>query len=42
MVKLKVGRFAPEHVGQLGFYVAWVDDSLRVPDRHEATVGILL
>ena len=42
MVELKIGRFAPEHVGQLGFYVAWVDDNLRVSDRHEATVGILL
>ena len=42
VVELRVSRFAPEHVGQLGFYVAWVDDNLRIPGRHEATVGILL
>ncbi len=42
VVELKVGRFAPEHLGQLGFYVAWVDDNLRTPDRHSPTVGILL
>jgi len=42
VLELKIGRFAPEHLGQLGFYVAWVDDNLRVPDRHSPTVGILL
>jgi predicted nuclease of restriction endonuclease-like (RecB) superfamily len=42
VVELKVGRFAPEHAGQLGFYVAWVDANLRVADRHAPTIGILL
>jgi predicted nuclease of restriction endonuclease-like (RecB) superfamily len=42
VVELKVGPFAPEHLGQLGFYVAWVDGNLRQPDRHSPTVGILL
>ncbi|MGI8682718.1 MAG: PDDEXK nuclease domain-containing protein [Mycobacteriales bacterium] len=42
VLELKIGRFVPEHLGQLGFYVAWVDDNLRVPDRHSPTVGILL
>jgi len=42
VVELKIGTFAPEHLGQLSFYVAWVDDKLRVPDRHSPTVGILL
>jgi len=42
VLELKIGTFAPEHLGQLGFYVAWVDDNLRVPDRHSPTVGILL
>ncbi len=42
VVELKIGRFAPEHAGKLGFYVAWVDANLRVPDQHSPTVGILL
>jgi len=42
VLELKVGRFAPEHLGQLGFYVSWVDANLRVPDRHSPTIGILL
>ena len=42
VVELKIGRFAPEHTGQLGFYVAWVDDNLRIADRHAPTIGILL
>lgn len=32
----------PEHLGQLGFYIARVDDHLRIPDRHSPTVGIPL
>lgn len=42
VVELKIGRFEPEYTGQLGFYVALVDDQLRRPDRHAPTVGILL
>ncbi|GAA3514355.1 PDDEXK nuclease domain-containing protein [Georgenia daeguensis] len=42
VVELKIGRFAPEHLGQLGFYVSWVDANLRDLDRHSPTVGILL
>ena len=42
VVELKTGKFAPEHAGQLGFYVAWVEDNLRRPDQHAETVGILL
>ncbi|TQF65301.1 DUF1016 domain-containing protein [Rhodococcus spelaei] len=42
VVELKVGRFEPEYAGKLGFYVAWVDENLRVPDRHAPTIGILL
>jgi len=41
VVELKTGKFKPEHVGQLGFYVALVDDRLRRP-QHAPTVGILL
>ena len=42
VVELKIGRFKPEYTGQLGFYVAMVDDQLRRPGTHAATVGILL
>ncbi len=42
VVELKIGRFDPGYVGQLGTYVAVVDDRLRRPDRHAPTVGILL
>ncbi len=42
VVELKVGAFKPEHLGQLGFYVAWVDANLREQHRHSPTIGILL
>ena len=41
VVELKVGKFEPEFVGKLGFYVAVVDDQLR-SDHHAPTVGLLL
>ena len=41
VVKLKTGKFEPSFAGQLGFYVALVDDVLRLP-QHADTVGILL
>ena len=34
VVELKIGRFDPAYVGQLGTYVAVVDDRLRRRDRH--------
>lgn len=42
VIELKAGRFRHEYTGQLGFYVAIVDDQLRNPQVHAATVGILL
>jgi len=42
VVELKVGPFDPAHLGQLGFYVAVVDDQYRRPEIHRPTVGILL
>ncbi|MBO0747470.1 MAG: DUF1016 family protein, partial [Acidimicrobiaceae bacterium] len=39
--ELKIGHFDPRHAGQLGFYVAWVDDNLRLP-AHNPTLGILM
>jgi predicted nuclease of restriction endonuclease-like (RecB) superfamily len=41
VVELKVGAFKPEYTGQLGFYVALVDDRRR-REQHNRTVGILL
>lgn len=42
VIELSLGRFESAHVGQLGFYVAVVDDQLRQPAVHSPTVGILL
>lgn len=39
--ELKVGKFKPEYLGQLGFYVTLVDDRLR-QSAHANTIGILL
>jgi len=41
VLELKTGQFSPDYIGQLGFYVAWVDDQLRRPG-HASTVGVLL
>lgn len=42
VIELKTTKFDPRDAGQLGFYVALVDDKLRIADKHEPTVGILL
>lgn len=42
VVELKVQPFEPDFVGQLGTYVAIVDDLLRKPAIHASTVGLLL
>ncbi|MCJ1674860.1 MULTISPECIES: YhcG family protein [unclassified Rathayibacter] len=42
VVELKTRRFDPRDAGQLGFYVALVDDTMRIPELHAPTVGILL
>ncbi len=42
VVELKIGRFKPEYTGQLGFYVAVVDDKIRDASIHAPTVGLLL
>jgi hypothetical protein len=40
--ELKLGRFEPEHVGKLNFYVHLVDDHLRDQARDDPTLGMLL
>jgi len=42
VVELKIGKFKPNYLGQLGFYVALVDGELRNVAVHAPTVGILL
>lgn len=42
VVELKVDKFRPEHAGQLQFYVAVVDDTIRKAVIHAPTIGILL
>jgi predicted nuclease of restriction endonuclease-like (RecB) superfamily len=40
--ELKLGRFEPEYIGKLNFYVQLVDDHLRDRDRDDPTLGMLL
>jgi predicted nuclease of restriction endonuclease-like (RecB) superfamily len=42
VIELKLGRFEPEYVGKLNFYVQLVDDHLRDQTRDDPTVGLLL
>ncbi|PPK90203.1 putative nuclease of restriction endonuclease-like (RecB) superfamily [Kineococcus xinjiangensis] len=42
VIELKIGRFSPAYAGQLGAYVALIDDRVRDPAIHAPTVGILL
>jgi predicted nuclease of restriction endonuclease-like (RecB) superfamily len=42
VIELKTTKFTPADAGQLGFYVSVVDDRLRIHDKHQPTVGILL
>ncbi|MDJ0419664.1 PDDEXK nuclease domain-containing protein [Rhodococcus opacus] len=41
VIELKTTKFDPRDAGQLGFYVALVEDRLRRP-QHHPTVGMLL
>ena len=40
--ELKLGRFEPEYLGKLNFYVQLVDDHLRDSTRDDPTLGMLL
>lgn len=42
VIELKVSKFEPRDAGQIGFYVALVDDRLRIAEKHQPTIGILL
>lgn len=41
VVELKAGDLRPEHVGQLNFYLAAVDEQMRAP-QDAPTIGLLL
>jgi predicted nuclease of restriction endonuclease-like (RecB) superfamily len=41
VVELKAGKFKPEHLGQLNFYVSVVNDKISLP-RQRPAVGILV
>ena len=41
VVELKGGKFKPEHLGQLGFYLAAVDGQVKHP-QDSPTIGLLL
>lgn len=41
VLELKAGRFQPEHLGKLNFYLSAVDDLLRQPD-DAPSIGLIL
>jgi len=41
VIELKATKFKPEHTGQLGFYLAAVDDQLKKENDNQ-TIGIIL
>lgn len=41
VIELKATKFKPEHTGQLGFYLAAIDEQMRKPGDNQ-TIGILL
>ena len=41
VIEVKIGKFKPEHLGQLMFYVNAVD-TLEKTDRDDPTIGLLL
>jgi predicted nuclease of restriction endonuclease-like (RecB) superfamily len=41
VIELKAGKFKPEHLGQLGFYMTAVDKQVKT-EQDNATIGLLL
>lgn len=41
VIELKGGKFKPEHLGQLSFYLTAVDEQIKHPQDHP-TIGLLL
>lgn len=40
-IELKIGEFAPEYIGKMQFYLAALDDLVRLPDENPS-IGIIL
>ncbi len=40
-IELKIGEFVPEHIGKMQFYLAALDDYVRMPDENPS-IGIIL
>lgn len=40
-LELKIGKFLPEYVGKMQFYLAALDDQVRMPDENPS-IGIIL
>ncbi|QLE57042.1 YhcG family protein [Nostoc sp. TCL26-01] len=40
-IELKIGKFLPEYVGKMQFYLAVLDDKVKLPDENPS-VGIIL
>lgn len=40
-IDLKIGKFKPEYVGKMQFYLAVLDDKVRMPDENPS-IGIIL
>ncbi len=40
-IELKIGEFLPEHVGKMQFYLAVLNDTVKLPDENP-TIGIIL
>ena len=40
-IELKIGRFEPEHKGQMEWYLRWLDKNERKPNE-EKPIGIIL
>ena len=41
IIELKVERFKPEHLGQLGFYISAIDRDVKT-ERDNPTIGLLI
>ena len=40
-LELKVGDFQPEHIGKIQFYLAVLDDRVRMPEEN-ASIGMVI
>ena len=40
-IELKIGEFAPEYIGKMQFYLALMDDKVRLPDENPS-IGIIM